>query len=358
MVVSTETKTLKIFSQLIRDVIKPEYCTFCGACISVCPVSAISVKDGWPTLTGRCILCQLCYYQCPKVEPTLEELEKELFKSEAGIGNPLGFYKAIYTAESTDEKVKSKAANGGVVTTLLKIALEDGLVDCATVAVADRSKGWRPEAKVASTFQEVLEAAGSKYTYCPMVMALASAFYEYMYISIAFVGTPCQVLSVRKMQLTSMGHRKLGEAAKLIIGLFCMENFNYSLISEFLPSIGVKPEAVFKFDISGGKFNVYDKNGENIMSISVKELEKYSRSGCKTCPDLTARLSDVSVGSIGSKPGFSTVIIRTDVGEAIFKRALELKAIRAEEIGEQGLKSLIKVAKVKWDRVGRVGGKV
>ncbi|MEM2428341.1 MAG: Coenzyme F420 hydrogenase/dehydrogenase, beta subunit C-terminal domain, partial [Candidatus Bathyarchaeia archaeon] len=173
---------------------------------------------------------------------------------------------------------------------------------------------------------------------------------EYMRNRIAFVGTPCQVLSVRKMQLTSMGHRKLGEAAKLIIGLFCMENFNYNLISEFLLSRGIKPEAVFKFDISGGKFNAYGENGENLISVSVKELDKYSRKGCASCLDLTARLADVSVGGIGSKPGFSTVIIRTDTGEKIFRRALELKAIQAEEISEQGLKSLIRVAKVKWDR--------
>lgn len=350
MTLPTETKTLKVFSQLVREVVKQEKCTFCGACISVCPVKAISVKDGWPTLTGRCVLCQLCYYQCPKIEPTFEELERGLFKNKEDLGNPLGFHKAIYTAEATDEKIKSKAANGGVATTLLKIALEEGWVDCATVAVADRLRGWMPEAKVAFTFQEVLEAAGSKYTYCPMVTALASAFYEYMRKSVAFIGTPCQVLSVRKMQLTSMGHLKLGEATKLIIGLFCMENFNYNLISEFLPNIGIKPEAVFKFDISGGKFNAYGKSGESLISVGVKELERYSRKGCMTCPDLTARLADVSVGSIGSKTGFSTVIIRTDIGEGIFKRALELKAIRAEEIGEQGLKSLIRVAKVKRDR--------
>jgi len=346
----TETKTLKVFSQLVKEVIKQEECIFCGACMSVCPVKAISVKDGWPALTGRCILCQLCYYQCPKIRPTLKELEKEFYRNEGDIVNPVGFYKAIYTVKATDEKIQSKAANGGVVTTLLKIALEEKWVDCATVAMADRLKGWMPEARVAFTFQEVLEAAGSKYTYCPMVMALASAFYEYMRNRIAFVGTPCQVLSVRKMQLTSMGHRKLGEAAKLIIGLFCMENFNYNLISEFLLSRGIKPEAVFKFDISGGKFNAYGENGENLISVSVKELDKYSRKGCASCLDLTARLADVSVGGIGSKPGFSTVIIRTDTGEKIFRRALELKAIQAEEISEQGLKSLIRVAKVKWDR--------
>jgi len=322
-----------VFSQLIREVIKPENCTLCGACISVCPVGAITVKDGWPTLTGRCILCQLCYHQCPKTEPTLEELERKLFKNLESIENPLGFYKAIYTVESTDGNIKSKAANGGVVTSLLKIALEDGLVDCATVAVADRLKGWIPEAKVAFTFQELLEAAGSKYT-------------------------SCQVLSVRKMQLTDMGHRKLGEAAGLIIGLFCMENFNHNLISEFLPRMGVKPEAVFKFDISSGKFNVYGGGGESLISVSVKELERYSRKGCMMCPDLTARLADVSVGGIGSKPGFSTVIVRTDIGEKIFKRALELNAIRAEEIDEQGLKNLIKVAKAKLDKAIKIKGKV
>jgi coenzyme F420 hydrogenase subunit beta len=40
-------------------------------------------------------------------------------------------------------------------------------------------------------------------------------------------------------------------------------------------------------------------------------------SGCMVCQDFTGVESDVSVGSIGSSEGFSTVIVRTTVGKKV-----------------------------------------
>jgi coenzyme F420 hydrogenase subunit beta len=42
------------------------------------------------------------------------------------------------------------------------------------------------------------------------------------------------------------------------------------------------------------------------------------------CRDFDAELADVSIGSVGSPNGYSTVIIRTEKGEEI-KNAVELK---------------------------------
>ncbi|RLI25731.1 hypothetical protein DRO57_03170 [Candidatus Bathyarchaeota archaeon] len=343
-------KGLKVFGHLLRDVVKPDLCTFCGACVTVCPVRVIDVKNDRPVLTGRCILCQLCYNQCPKTEPSVDELEKVFFGLESPGESPIGSYKAVYTAEATDEKIRSRAASGGVVTALLKFLLEEGMVDCATVAVADVETGWKPRPEVVFTGDDVLKAAGSKYTYCPMLLALGSAYFEYARDRVAFVGTPCQVTAVRKMQLADMGYRKLGLAAKYVIGLFCMENFDYSLITEFLPSKGVDLKSVSKFDISGGAFKVYGSDGKELLSVKVKELEKYSRKGCMVCPDLTAELADISVGNIGSSKGMSTVIVRTSKGEELFNKAVEKGILRAEKISDKGLKLLLRIAERKRKR--------
>ena len=43
-----------------------EQCTGCGACISVCPVSAISIVEGLAVIDhSTCTLCQKCIKACP-----------------------------------------------------------------------------------------------------------------------------------------------------------------------------------------------------------------------------------------------------------------------------------------------------
>ncbi|MFQ6118857.1 MAG: Coenzyme F420 hydrogenase/dehydrogenase, beta subunit C-terminal domain, partial [Methanosarcinales archaeon] len=44
---------------------------------------------------------------------------------------------------------------------------------------------------------------------------------------------------------------------------------------------------------------------------------------CKVCQDFSAVESDVSVGSVGSKEGFSSVIVRKEVGKEIMDYILE-----------------------------------
>jgi len=47
------------------------------------------------------------------------------------------------------------------------------------------------------------------------------------------------------------------------------------------------------------------------------------REACDYCYDFAAEFADVSVGSIGSEFGWSTVITRSDAGKELVKRAEE-----------------------------------
>ncbi len=67
-----------------------------------------------------------------------------------------------------------------------------------------------------------------------------------------------------------------------------------------------------KTQIRKGKFIVTVDGKEN--SVPVKDLSAAVEKGCLSCPDFTSKYADVSVGSVGSEDGRSTVIVRSDIG--------------------------------------------
>jgi coenzyme F420 hydrogenase subunit beta len=68
------------------------------------------------------------------------------------------------------------------------------------------------------------------------------------------------------------------------------------------------------------------------------------RKNCHICVELTSETSDISVGSIGSENGWSTLIIRTEKGEKIIEDAIKQKFIKAKELTPSQLKLLEKIA--------------
>jgi coenzyme F420-reducing hydrogenase beta subunit len=99
--------------------------------------------------------------------------------------------------------------------------------------------------------------------------------------------------------------------------LFCFEEFDYDKFKEETARLlGVDLDKAEKTQIHKGKYIVrVDGKGH---SVSVKELNNAVEGRCLDCPDFTAKYSDISVGSVGSDEGYSTVIVRSDVGEKLF----------------------------------------
>lgn len=54
-----------------------------------------------------------------------------------------------------------KGQDGGVVTSMLLYALEEGLIDSAVVTVKSEEEPWKPVAIVAQSREEILRASGS-----------------------------------------------------------------------------------------------------------------------------------------------------------------------------------------------------
>ena len=326
------------FLFLKRDVLDKRMCCLCGTCAAFCDKIEIKITENEPkpVLVGEYdTICGMCYAFCPRTFLPVSEIEARIFGEEEASkkeeGDVLGIYRSCYAVRSKKGNIRGQ--DGGAVTSLLAYALEAGIVDCAVTTTSDDQ--WRPIPKVAKSYEDLKGSAGTKYTIYPGVVGIKDAM-EAGGENIGFVGLPCQIQGLRKVQTSEQPYEVGKERIKLLIGLFCMENFKEGLLDFVKDKLSLDLERVRKFDIKGKEFLVYDDKGKR-YGIALDEIKRYESEGCSICMDYTAELADISVGSVGSEDGWSTVFARTKTGEEIVEGAVEKGYIEAKEIEPKGL---------------------
>lgn len=232
-----------------------------------------------------------------------EKIEKQFLKGTKD--EDLGVYCDLFSAKSGFE-----GQDGGVVTALLVKGFREGLFDAAIVV--RRMQGYSAEAFVAKSAENVLAARGTKYLKVNVTKKLRELISEGKK-RIAIVCTPCEVVAARRIQQT------IGQGCEVtVIGLFCFEAFNHDRLKEELETrLGVDLDKAEKIQVKQGKFTVKVDGRE--VGCRVKDLDSASEKACRFCDDFVSRLADVSVGSVGSKQGYSTVVVRSGVGEKFVK---------------------------------------
>ncbi|MGC8850541.1 MAG: Coenzyme F420 hydrogenase/dehydrogenase, beta subunit C-terminal domain, partial [Candidatus Bathyarchaeia archaeon] len=320
------SKPPKIFGSLTAEVIRTGLCMYCGTCIASCPVNVLHyTEDEKPTIKGICVLCELCYYSCPRVELPLNEYEEKVFGRSRRPDEPLGIVEKAYLARSRDEEILKAAQDGGVASTILIYALERGLIDVAAVTASDPENPLKPIPILASKREEILSAAGSKYSPSGSVGLLGDAELGYPNAKVGFVGLPCQIQGIRRLTFSPKGNRKRGEQVSLAIGLFCMDSFHYKGLADHLKSqLNLTPTQIGKLDIKKGKLKVYRKEGQlESLETPVKDLNPYLIQGCSRCQDFTGELADISLGAVDAPNGWCVVLTRSKLGDAIIAEMCE-----------------------------------
>jgi len=315
----------------MKEVINPEFCLGCGACVSSCPYSVLEMSDEKPKLVGRCELCGICYDQCPQLV-SQEELEKNVFGRNALAEETIGIYQRAISAQTSDNEVRTYCQDGGAVTSLLMALLRTGFIDGAVVTASD---GWRPVPKVATTRAELIEHAGSKYSRGGVLIGLRDVIDLYSCEKVAVVGLPCQIKALRRMQTSERAVHRLMDAIKLCVGLFCARAFPYEQFFKRVveEQLDTKLADVAKFDIKRGRLLIY-RRGKPRRELAVDALEQFVDVPCKLCPDFAAELADISIGAAGSPLAHSTVLLRTQVGAEASEITEEMKAFNARPIEE------------------------
>ena len=160
---------------------------------------------------------------------------------------------------------------------------------------------------------------------------------------IAMVGTPCEIMAASKLQ------HYTDSPIDVKLGLFCMENFSYKYFENLLKEYDLKMEDIEKFQITKGFVFLLLKTKETVK-IPLSIAKRIIRKNCNICVELTSETSDISIGSIGSDEGWSTLIIRTEKGEEIVNGAIEQKFIEAKELTEPQFNLLNRIAETKMNK--------
>jgi coenzyme F420 hydrogenase subunit beta len=332
--------------QALEDrVIRKDFCTTCGACLSLCPY--IRSRKGRIVKLDECDLKEgRCFAYCPRTEVDLDAIHRFVF----GHGYrdiAMGPVKEIQMARATNPGIREKAQNGGVVTSLMVLALNRGFINAAVLTHRDRNH--LPQGIVARNSDEILACAGSSYATGPTLEALNIGPWEKTE-QIGLVGLPCQVLALAKMKASSLEKRTPIDRVTLVVGLFCTWALTYDSLLTFLIN-RVDGAQIQKLDITPPPDRLLKVTTDTkTWDIRLDEIRPFIQPTCKVCLDMTSELSDLSVGTVEGVDGWNTVIVRTDKGAELMSDAEGSGAIETRPLPEENLKHLKEASILKKQR--------
>ena len=353
------TKERLTFEDLELDVIDKGICAMCRGCVTFCSAGslhALTIKENKPAYLDEdaCLKCGICYMICPRTED-LEEALKKRFKHRLPAGN----YLEVGSLRATSKETRSVCTDGGVVTSLLAYMLDSGKIDGAVIS--KREGLWNNQPMLATTFEELLEGAGTSMavsasvedlgsytTYIPTLLAIRSLRASDL-TRVATVGTPCQISTLRKMQLLQIVPAHI---VRFTIGLFCYENFQFT--QEGLKKLEEKIDAPIS-DVA--KINVKEdfivRLGDgSTVHVDLEELGDLVRPECIPCTDFTNYASDISVGGLGSPDGYTTTMIRSQRAKSLIEEAIGSGYLeRNDEVNEGTMVG--KIEEMAWRKHNR-----
>lgn len=237
----------------------------------------------------------------------------------------------VYIARSSDKEIIEKAECGGVVTSLLKFALDNGRVDAALTVKARDGNRYDGIPVLVTDSKDIVETGGSLHCTSPN---MARFLKEYLNGAsdqkIAVVVKPCDAKAI--IELAKRYQVNLDNL--LLIGLNCTGTLPSAKAKKmFRDEFEVDPADIIAEDIEDNKLIIRLKDGtEKEKELAELEQKGYGRrENCRRCETNIPIMADIACGKWGATDKNTTFVeVCSEKGSEFIESAIEDGCIKAD----------------------------
>jgi formate dehydrogenase subunit beta len=245
----------------------------------------------------------------------------------------------MYLAWSSDENILNKTESGGVVTSLLKFAMESKRVDAVLAIKARDGNRYDGIPALINDSEEMIATAGA--LHC-VTVNIPRYIKEYLGgafdMKLAVVGKPCDIRGI--IELAKREQIDLDNL--LLIGLNCSGTLSPVVAKKTIAEeFGADPLDVVYEDIEDNKLVIRLKNGTE----KAKELQKLEEKGygrrenCRRCEIKIPTMADIACGKWGVRNNEKKTFVEicSDKGAELFEGAIKAGYINGEHADDKAM---------------------
>jgi len=340
---------------IIDSTVKNSFCSGCGICETVCPVSAIKMvydekKEYKPSINkSKCNNCGLCEKICINSYQNKKDRVELLKNSDDPLAVGLSKEVSCFRCRNRDVESLMKSASGGFVTIFAKELLSKKMIDCVVHAKRRNGKTGEEhyEATVSTTAAEI-EAASSS-VYGPICFNKVIRQFANKDKKILFIGTPCVISSVKRLFNIVPAYKK---NEIFTIALCCSHNVTGQFVDYLADLHGIDKNLAYTANLRAktkempdhNNFFINFKKAQTQENVVLEERAKFftpvwrsysfAMDSCNYCPDFWGADADISTkdawGKIGENDryGSNIVIFRNSKLVSIFTQIQDFEIFK------------------------------
>ncbi|EEY50278.1 Coenzyme F420 hydrogenase/dehydrogenase, beta subunit C-terminal domain [Vibrio cholerae] len=341
--------------QIIEHIIENNLCTGCGICASVFHKKIKIAYDSSfnrPVLDGALDSMEVKHFRriCPGINQNAPHKPSDCMQ------HPIwGNYYESALGYSCNDDIRHRASSGGILSQTAIYLLEQGLVDGVIHIKASDEKPLLNVATISKTADEVLSAAGSRYSPASPLINLVQIVKGNPDQKFCFIGKPCDVTALRNLISVEPS---IGKSIPYLLSFFCAGTPSREGVEAVLDRLNVKPQDIIKFDFRGNGWP-----GKTVATTrsSIKEMSYNDSWGnilgptiqhrCKICADGIGENADLVSADVwhsdengyplfDESDGEGLVLPRTNVGSHLVRQMITKGVISTQSYDLENLKNV------------------